>query len=342
MTMIRPNCACLVLVTALALWMPSVVLAVYPLSNDASPLAVCEATIRSAAIDLEGASRRGISACLVRGIECLVGPEGARAACCARAAGRCGGDLDGIGDASREFSRLVENRRCGTLPFDQLPSSDGLAYGGLASACSQAPRARANDQLSGLAACLAQTLVSRTACAIGTRELPRGAEALTCMGLESAFQEKTGADLRSCGASAPAPSPSPSPAPVTCQPGDQVVILTSIDKSYAAARIDLTYPGSVTLPGSGDQVDATRVVFTASDGLTALNDFASGGGDEDTLAAAVVSVTDHDPGTFTTVTFDCVPESIRPTATNFACQVVSASDAGGQLISDAHCAVEVQ
>jgi len=331
----------LVFAAALALWIPRAAIAAYPLSNDASPLAVCEGTIRSAAIDLEGNSRRAISACLVRGIECLVGPEEARAGCCARAAVRCGGDLDDVGDASRNFSRFIENRRCGTLPFDQLTSSDGLAYGALASACSQTPRARANDDLSGLADCLARTLVSRTACAIGARELPRGAEALACMGLESSFQEKTGADLRSCGG--PAPSPSPTPAPVTCQPGDKVVVLTSIDKSYAAARIDLTYPGSVTLPGSGDQVDATRVVFTASDGLTALNDFASGGGaDDDTLAAAVVSVTDHDPGTFTTVTFDCVPESIRPTATGFACQVVSASDAGGQLISDAHCAVEVQ
>lgn len=341
MTSVRLNCACLVFAAALALWIPRAAIAAYPLSNDASPLAVCEGTIRSAAIDLEGNSRRAISACLVRGIECLVGPEEARAGCCARAAVRCGGDLDDVGDASRKFSRFIENRRCGTLPFDQLTSSDGLAYGALASACSQTPRARANDDLSGLADCLARTLVSRTACAIGARELPRGAEALACMGLESSFQEKTGADLRSCGG--PAPSPSPTPAPVTCQPGDKVVVLTSIDKSYAAARIDLTYPGSVTLPGSGDQVDATRVVFTASDGLTALNDFASGGGaDDDTLAAAVVSVTDHDPGTFTTVTFDCVPESIRPTATGFACQVVSASDAGGQLISDAHCAVEVQ
>ena len=64
-----------------------------PLSNDPSPLAVCQDTIRTAALRLAGDVRRGASACLTRGIECVVGAESERVSCCERTAGRCGGNL---------------------------------------------------------------------------------------------------------------------------------------------------------------------------------------------------------------------------------------------------------
>jgi hypothetical protein len=45
-----------------------------PLSNDPSPLLVCQDSIRMAAVRLATETRRGLGACLTRGVECVADP----------------------------------------------------------------------------------------------------------------------------------------------------------------------------------------------------------------------------------------------------------------------------
>lgn len=209
------------LAVAVVLAVPAAVaVASSPLSNDPTPLAVCQATIRAAALDLADATRRGVGACLTRGTECVAGPETEAAACCKRAASRCAGDLRKVELARRRFGVYLANRRCAAVPFAAMLSD--LGYERLAERCAALEPPGSIATLADLIDCLASLTASETSCLIGTVELPRAPEALECLDLGPAFQEATGADLATCAAAvvaSPSPSPSPSPTiPATATP----------------------------------------------------------------------------------------------------------------------------
>jgi hypothetical protein len=126
-----------------------------------------------------------------------------------------------------------------------------------------------------------------------------------------------------------------------CGAGEEVVVTLSLDDSVTSARLDLGYPGSVNLPGTGtDQSVADRVVFTGS-GLTVVNDFDQNGDlTDDTLTMSLVGTQTLAPGAFSTVTFDCVEGQPKPGAGSFNCAVVSAS-LGGTAVTPS-CTVAVQ
>jgi len=139
------------------------------------------------------------------------------------------------------------------------------------------------------------------------------------------------------------PTVAPTPAGVACQDGDQVVVIASLDKTYGAARIDLGYPASLNIPGTGSAQSVADRVHFADGGLTTVNDTdQNGDGIDDTLTASLVSFADNAPGPFVTVTFDCVAGHAPPTAADFDCTVVSASTGGGVTIPDEQCGLAVQ
>jgi cysteine-rich repeat protein len=180
----------------------------FPLSNDAAPVAVCQETIRTAALRVASQVRRGVGACLMRGAECLVGSPDARAACCARAADRCTGDLGKLARAERKFASFIANRRCGAIAFESV--LQGLGYEALADRCATLDPPGSVMSLDGLTSCLGQLVTADTTCLIGTTELPRSTEALACLGLEEAFAELTHTDLATCAARCePTSTPSP-------------------------------------------------------------------------------------------------------------------------------------
>jgi hypothetical protein len=76
--------------------------------------------------------------------------------------------------------------------------------------------------------------------------------------------------------------------------------------------------------------------------LTAVSDEDDIGNDaiDETLHLAYVDSMDHPAGLFATVIFDPIGET-PPTAADFACEVSSASDSGGQTISNVGCSVAI-
>jgi hypothetical protein len=129
----------------------------------------------------------------------------------------------------------------------------------------------------------------------------------------------------------------------TCQSGDKVQLVASLDKTYAAAAISLAYPEAVIIPGSLSSTSVTeRVVFTPPGFPTMSDDDAIGDdGVDDTLTAGLLGFGDNAPGPFVSVTFDCIPGQTLPTASEFVCGVSSASTTEGDLIPDVHCTIEV-
>ncbi len=131
----------------------------------------------------------------------------------------------------------------------------------------------------------------------------------------------------------------------TCQPGDKVKVVASIDKTYGGASITIAYPDAVNIPGTGTADSVKQRVQFANAGLTAVNDDDAIGADgiDDTLTASLVGAgVDNSAGPFATVTFDCIAGSPIPAAGAFVCGVASASTSGGDAITDAHCTIEVQ
>lgn len=128
----------------------------------------------------------------------------------------------------------------------------------------------------------------------------------------------------------------------TCQAGDQVKVVASLDKTYNSATITLGYPDTVNIPGSGAVPSVTdRVAFTPAGFPTSSDDDANDDGTDDTVTASLLGFGDNAPGTFVTVTFDCIPGRQFPSASAFVCGVSSASDSSAQLIPDEHCTIEV-
>lgn len=220
-----------------------------PLSNDPSPLAVCQDTIRVAAINLASDVRRGVGACLTRGIECVAGPAELRADCCARAADRCDGDLLKVERARRRFETQIVHRRCSAVPFADVLQN--LGYERLAERCAALEPPATIDTLDALVACLDRLAVAETACLIGTTELPRAAEGLACLGIEERFASAVGTELAPCGAP-PEPSPSASGTPA---PTSSAVVATATATPVRSATVS---PSSTASPTSSPAVTVTR------------------------------------------------------------------------------------
>lgn len=202
--------AVLILFLELLPGLPSAAGAGSPLSNDPSPLAVCQETIRTAGLRLGVEARRVLSACFTAGIECVAGDPASAAACCDRAAGRCRSRLGKLENATARFATFVRHRRCAVVPFADVLAADGLGYAALSEVCGGLEPRAAVDDLAALSDCLARLVVRGTACPLATRELPRSADALACMGID-------GIDLTGCadgsGEATPTPAPSGTPAP---------------------------------------------------------------------------------------------------------------------------------
>jgi len=298
------------------------------LASDAAALDACQDSIGTAALKLDSEARRAVSGCLSGGIECLVGPTEERGGCCQQVAGRCRGALGRIDEAQRQFGMATQNGRCADAAFADVASPGGLGYGSLGDVCGAlAPPASVAD-LAALTSCLARLIVSRGVCELGTRVLPRGADALACIGLEEELGAATGVDLRTCNLGAPPPS---------CDDGKKTIVV-SLDGPYAAAVVELTYPASVNLPGSGDVGD--RVQFDAENFVTTVDDHdQSGDGVDDTLTATLVNFAINPPGPFVTVIFECAGSAAPPLGA-FRCTVKSASDdAGADITSQVGCVV---
>jgi hypothetical protein len=137
------------------------------------------------------------------------------------------------------------------------------------------------------------------------------------------------------------PTVTPTPSGVACNAGDQIVVVASLDKTYGAARVDLASPGSVNIPGTGPSQDvASRVDFGPTGGITTVNDSdTNSDATDDTLTASFLSSSVNAPGTFVTVTFDCIAGQPAPASGEFTCTVVSASTGGGTPITDEQCSL---
>ena len=107
--------------------------------------------------------------------------------------------------------------------------------------------------------------------------------------------------------------------------------------------MDLKYPDSVNIPGTGSASSVTqRVHFDVSGGLTSVNDHGSNGGaTDDTLSLGFVSQNDNPAGMFATITFDCVTGDPPPSASDFTCTVTTASDSSGGVLNGVHCTLNV-
>jgi hypothetical protein len=145
----------------------------------ASPLAVCQDTISDAAIRLGGAAERKLGACLMRGIECLVGDPAAQAACCAHAGASCGDDLGRLAKESRKFAARVGNRRCAAVPFGDLAAESGLGFGDLAGRCAALTPPGGSGDLPSLTDCLRLLTLEETVCQLASTKLPGAAEGHT-------------------------------------------------------------------------------------------------------------------------------------------------------------------
>ena len=137
------------------------------------------------------------------------------------------------------------------------------------------------------------------------------------------------------------PTATPTPNGPTCDGTESIVVTASLDADVTSARIDLGYPASANVPGSGTDTAVKDRVDFAGSGLTVVNDFdESGDLVDDTLTASLVGTDVVPAGTFVTVTFDCVAGQAAPAAGDFTCTVVSASNAGTSVT--AACSLAVQ
>lgn len=205
------------LLLGLSLWRPPAAGAGFPLSNDPSPLAICQDTIRTASIRLASEARRAVSACVTAGVECVVDEPGELDDCCRTAARRCRGRLERVERAQARFATYVVNRRCAEVAFADVLAPSGLGYESIAGACAALTPPATIADLGGLADCLARLLVAETTCDIGASEIPRGADALACLVLDAPRALEDALDLSRCAASGGA-TPTPgvaTPTPVT-------------------------------------------------------------------------------------------------------------------------------
>ena len=175
----------------------------------------------------------------------------------------------------------------------------------------------------------------RTSTPVRTATPPPNATATSTVGASTATPAATD--------TASGPTATPTPVAGGCTAGDQIVVVASFSQAYGAGRIDLLYPASVNIPGTGTaQSVVDRVHFAASGGLPAVNDSPTSSAVDDTLTASLVGFSENPAGPFVTVTFDCVTGQAPPAATAaITCTVISASTPGGVAITDEQCSLSV-
>ncbi|MEO6026017.1 MAG: hypothetical protein ABIR79_04035 [Candidatus Binatia bacterium] len=137
------------------------------------------------------------------------------------------------------------------------------------------------------------------------------------------------------------PTVTPTPNGPTCTGSESIVVKLNLDADYTAARVDLSYPASANIPGSGtDTSVGDRVVFEG-DGLKVRNDVDSNDDlVDDRVTAGFVATDVQTAGLFVTITFDCVAGQSAPSASDFTCDVVSASFQGTTITPS--CTVAIQ
>jgi hypothetical protein len=138
------------------------------------------------------------------------------------------------------------------------------------------------------------------------------------------------------------PAATPTPVAGACVDGNQVVVVASLTQAYGAAVINLEYPASVNIPGTGTAATVVASVQFAASGVTNVSDGDMNGDSvDDTLIAGLLSLSANPAGTFVTVTFDCVAGQAPPASAAFTCSVVSASDPDGVQIPNEQCTLNV-
>lgn len=112
----------------------------------------------------------------------------------------------------------------------------------------------------------------------------------------------------------------------------------------AGLVLDLGYPASVGLPGSGsdDSVVARVTDVSGANGLPVIEDRDSNNdGQDDQLHNAYVTSGNIAPGKFEQVLFDCIPGSSIPTNTDFNCVVSDTVDPQAFPVEGVTCSVSV-
>ncbi len=141
----------------------------------------------------------------------------------------------------------------------------------------------------------------------------------------------------------PTPTVTATPSGATCDGTETIAVAVSLDGDYTAARVDVTYPASANIPGSGTEPSVTDRIDFAPSGLAVRNDSDSDGDLVDDKASASFVGTDvQSAGLFVTITFDCVPGQPKPAAGEFSCAVVSAALQGNTITDSLHCSVTAQ
>jgi hypothetical protein len=137
------------------------------------------------------------------------------------------------------------------------------------------------------------------------------------------------------------PTATPTPGGAACSGDESIVVTLSLDSAITSARLDTGYTGSVNLPGTGPDASVKDRVDFAGSGLTVVNDVdQSGDLTDDTLTTSLVGTDVLPAGPFATITFDCVAGQPMPSASDFTCTVVSASNAGTSVTPACSVAVE--
>ena len=150
----------------------------------------------------------------------------------------------------------------------------------------------------------------------------------------------------------PTPTTSVSPSPLATSPAgcDKVTAIVSLAydpneiPQLAGITIDVNYPASVSLPGSGsDSSVVDRVTdLSGAFGFFQVDDRDSGSdGVDDQLRTAYATTDTIAPGEFEQIEFDCQPGTGAPTAADFSCVVAAASDGLGFPAEGVACSVQL-
>lgn len=114
----------------------------------------------------------------------------------------------------------------------------------------------------------------------------------------------------------------------------------------SGVRVEIGYPVSVSLPGSGSDSSVRERgtnLTGLTDGLFEVADLkANPSGPDDTLSIGLVSLSQPiTPGAFARIQFDCASSAAAPVVTDLEC-LAQASDFEGNLISSAGCTLALE
>ena len=189
---------------------------------------------------------------------------------------------------------------------------------------------------SGTVACSSSCRLDTSGCTGSGGPIPTPVASATPLATAS-----SGGPTATAGVATDTPTPQSTPTGATCSGSESIAVVVALDDIVTSARIDVAYPSSANVPGTGtDPAVKQRVTFAGS-GLTVVNDFdADGDLADDTLTTSLVGTDAVPAGPFVTVTFDCIAGAPVPTAADFTCTVVSASNAGTAVTPA--CSVTIQ